>query len=227
MTTSTGASALAIPLFVVALLGGCSDPPLAPDHPAPSFKGSPPKVVSSGVLLPASGSVAGLYGDGVGEYTATGDFYIDVPCGTRAVTISLAGTGWTPTGTPATCSAGNTMGVRLSIDNILNTDCPDGQQCSIGTAGHNGTQNYSADVYFYFLTDKDGDGRFGERGEDAYNVVWVNATAEVLQRSGSTPCRWQVRGSTAEFWKRDATQIPPATAAITLDVVGRRIDLCP
>lgn len=187
-----------------------------------------PQTVYSRVTLPATASPAGLYGDLLGEYDAYGDFYINLDCDVgRSATIRLAGTGWALTGVPATCSPGNSMGVRLSIENILNTDCPDGQQCPIGTTGHNGTQNYSANVYFYFKTDKDGDGRFGERGEDAYNVVWVNTTAEVLQRSGATPCTWHVRASSAQLWKRDATQIMPATAAVSLDVVGRRTDLCP
>ncbi len=218
-------------LFLVlsAFAAACSDAPLAPPDgtPSPSLKGGPPQVVNSRATLPALAAAAGLYGDGAGEYTATGDIYIDVLCGSRTVTMNLAGTGWTTTGVVANCSLSNAGRLRLSIDNIINTDCPDGQQCAIGTSGHNGTQNYSDDVYFYFLTDKDADGKYGERGEDSYNVVWVNATAEVLQRNGGTPCRWHVLGSTAEFWKRPAVQVLPATAAADLDVIARRIDLCP
>jgi hypothetical protein len=216
-------------LILSAFAAACTDAPLAPPDrsPNPSFKGGPPQVVNSRATLPTLAAAAGLYGDGAGEYTATGDIHIDVLCGSRTVAMNLAGTGWTTTGAAANCTTSNSGFVRLSTDNIINTNCADGQQCAIGTSGHNGTQDYSDDVYFYFQTDKDGDGRFGEKGEDSYNVVWVNATAEVLQRSAGTPCKWHVRGTNAEFWKRPDVQVLPATAAAALDVIARRIDLCP
>jgi hypothetical protein len=189
--------------------------------------------------LPADPVPAGLYQDGLGMYLGAfnvtnggqgnRNYNVVARCEEgRAMDLRLPA-GWTIDGVLAVCDwtagARNRDGQRINlhIPDLWAAECANPLGCPVGAAVPGGS-NFAPTLNYYFVVDADRDGKFQERGEPAYNVVWTDGTFAVAGRAGDgTPCRYQVSARTATLWLASGI-LAAGSAPVRLDAVVTRVD---